>query len=76
MVKDEEIVGIFYAEIEFTRVSLCQGRANLRQITIRDYENIENLSELMVCIERMSTGTGVKTERSLVSCGELMADSS
>ena len=59
------------------RVSLCQGRANLRQITIHDYDSIENVSEILGLIEKMSTNTGMKTDRSLVSCGDLLgADNS
>ena len=37
LIKDEEIVGAFFADVEFVRVTLCQGRAKLRKITIKEY---------------------------------------
>ena len=70
-------MGASFAEIEFARISLCQGRANLRQITIRHYESIENVSEIMSLIEKMDTIGSCKTDRSVVSCTSLVgADNS
>ncbi len=61
-------MGACFAEIEFVKVSLCQGRANMRQIIIREYESIENLSEVTTLIEKLNTNNSMKTDKSLVSC--------
>ena len=76
ILRNEEIVGASFAEIEFTRISLCQGRANLRKIVIREYEPVENISELLGIIEKMNTISSYKTEKSVVSCTSLLGGDS
>jgi hypothetical protein len=51
---------------------LCQGRANLRKILIKEYESIENLAEIISFIEKLNTTSSVKTDRSVVSCSDFV----
>ncbi len=58
------------------KVSLCQGKANMLQITVREFESIENLPEILNLVEKLNTNNNsFKTDKSLVSCNDLGGDS-
>ena len=44
MLKEEELVGACFAEVEMTRLSLCRGQANMLKFVIRQYDRLENFS--------------------------------
>lgn len=66
MMKEEELVGACFAEVEMTRLSLCHGQVNMLKFVIRQYDRLENFSELIALIESLSFSSISRNDKSLV----------
>lgn len=66
MMKEEELVGACFAEVEMTKLSLCRGQAKMLKFVIRQYDRLENFSELTTLIESLSFSADNRKDKSLV----------